>query len=167
MSSRNPGDDERRANRGTAAPRRRRLCPVQRRDEGRARCRADPAVKEKGRPEDRPLDRSTERRKLEAPVLETERIHARELSRREEVHAGVVGVVHEILDRVATGLVATRIKADGATLGGGTLRGGIAHGVAASITAALKRVIEPEPVTDLVGGGVAQVVRRRAPARNR
>ena len=43
----------------------------------------------------------------------------------EAVHAGVVGVVHEVLDRVSAGLVGARVTADRAAVGGRALLCGL------------------------------------------
>src|SRR5687767_5293218 len=69
------------------------------------------------------------------------RVHAGVLAGGEVVHAPVVGVVHEVLDRVDAGLVAARVATDGAAVGRALLGGRVAHAVALAVTAALEGVI--------------------------
>src|SRR5262249_32181997 len=85
------------------------------------------------------------------------RIHAGRLAGGEAVHAGVVGVVHEVGDRIHAGLRAG-VAALRAAEGGAALAGGVVDAVALAAAAALEGVVEAEPVADLVGRGVAQVV---------
>ena len=65
---------------------------------------------------------------------------------------------HEVVDRVGPGsrarvVVATRVFGVG-------LRGSIGDKVARASSTTLEHVVEPEPVSDLVHGGVALVVSR-------
>src|SRR5688572_17935978 len=89
-------------------------------------------------------------------------VHSLVLTSTEMVHTGVVGVVHEVLDRVE--------PRSGRTLGAGVtarraaerrrlLRRRVRDEIVALLTAALERVVEAHPVADLVGAGVAEVVR--------
>ena len=70
----------------------------------------------------------------------------------------LLGVVHVVVDGVNTGLAGARVTADGAAGGSRGLSGGVGNGVAGAGAAALEGVVETEPVTNLVGGGVAEVV---------
>src|SRR5699024_12514218 len=72
-------------------------------------------------------------------------------------HAGVVAVVHEVGDRVLTGVLRAGVASLGATGGGLSLVRGVVDMVPRALTAVLERVEEPQPVPDLVGAGVALV----------
>src|SRR5690606_22993910 len=82
--------------------------------------------------------------------------HPGRLTLGELGHAAVVGVVHEVVDRVHAFLAAS-VPALGALVRGLRLRRGVVDLVAAG-AAVLEGVVEPEPVPDLVGAGVALVV---------
>src|SRR5436190_11656093 len=87
------------------------------------------------------------------------RVHPGALSRRQLVVAGVVAVVHVVVDRVEPGQragVATR----GATRGRRALRRRVADAVVGAGAPALEGVVEPEPVTSLVARRLALVVVR-------
>src|SRR4051812_12799200 len=71
------------------------------------------------------------------------------LQGREREHAGVVAVVHEVLDGVGAGEAGAAVAALGAAGGGAALAGGVGDAVASSAASALKGVEEAEPVADL------------------
>ena len=106
---------------------------------------------------------------LTGPVRREHRIHPRVLSRRELIHAGIVRVIHEVLDRVEAGVPfpAAGIAALRAAIGWRALGGCIAYTVAAAGASTLKRVIEAHPVPDFVRCRVTFVVRVRGTARKR
>src|SRR5205085_7251842 len=93
-----------------------------------------------------------------------ELICARRLSCRELVHAEVVGVVHEVLDRIVAGVARAGIL-DRAAERGALLGRRVIDVIALAVTAALERVVQADPVADLVRGRVAFVVRRGRAAR--
>lgn len=86
------------------------------------------------------------------------RVNASLLAGGELLVASVIRVVHVVVDGVDTGLAGAGVTADGAARGGRGLGGGVGNQVAGAGAAALEGVVEAEPVTDLVGGGVALVV---------
>lgn len=69
------------------------------------------------------------------------------------------------MDGVNTGLAGAGVTADRAAGRSGGLGGGVGDGVTGTGAAALEGVVETEPVTNLVGGGVAEVVVGGAAAR--
>src|SRR6185295_17436013 len=72
--------------------------------------------------------------------------------------AGVVRVVHVVMDRIEPGLEAG-VPADLAPEGGSLLGGRVGDVVALRVTTALESVVQPEPVAALVRRGEAEVVR--------
>ena len=84
-----------------------------------------------------------------------EGLHAVGLTLREDVHAGVIRVVHVILDHV---LRAAADVAEGAAVVGAVGFGGVRHEVVGPATAIAPDVAQVEPVADLVGGRAAKVV---------
>ena len=87
-----------------------------------------------------------------------EGVHASALEGGELGHAGVVGVVHEVMDRVNTGVGGTSagVPSSGAAGGGSGLGGGVGDGITAGASA-LEGVVETEPMAGLVGQGAAEV----------
>src|SRR6476661_6831940 len=83
-----------------------------------------------------------------------------DLAGREAIHARVVRVVHEVLDRVESCLAGAAVATGRAAEGRRCLCRCVADVVALTRAAALERVVEPEPVPRLVGRGVTQVVGR-------
>lgn len=71
----------------------------------------------------------------------------------------LIGVVHVVLDGVKTLAVRARVLAGRAAKGGLGLVGGVVDAITGVAAAVVESVGETEPVTDLVGGGAAQVVR--------
>ena len=84
-----------------------------------------------------------------------EGLHAVGLTLREDVHAGVIRVVHVVLDHV---LGAAADVAEGTAVVGAVGFGGVGHEVVGPATAIAPDVAEVEPVADLVGGRAAEVV---------
>jgi hypothetical protein len=78
------------------------------------------------------------------------------LARGEAGHARVVGVVHVVVDGV-NGPTGAGITRSGATIGGGSLRRGIGDRVTTGAST-LEGVVEPDPVSDLMGRGASEVV---------
>lgn len=78
----------------------------------------------------------------------------------------LIRVVHVVADGVETSLARARVTANGASRGGRRLSGGVGDEVAVAGAAALEGVVETEPVADLVGDGVAEVVVGGAAAGN-
>ncbi len=89
-------------------------------------------------------------------------LHPGALSRSEKKHAVVVGVVHKVVDRIYAASGAG-VAPGGAAVGRGALGLGVIDLVTA-LTTILEGVIEPQPLSDLVGVGVALVVGRRRAA---
>src|SRR6266508_1789617 len=91
------------------------------------------------------------------PVRRPHVAHPGALARGELVVAGVVGVVHVVVDRVQA-----RQRAGVAALGAAARRAGLRRGVAHLVVrrgaTALEGVVQPEPVAGLVGRGLAEVV---------
>ena len=76
------------------------------------------------------------------------------------LHAGIVGVVHVVLDRVEARFAGTgRGLLERAAGRGIGLVGGVGHVVAGRVAAALEGVIEPGPMADLMHRGHAEIVR--------
>src|SRR5215213_199647 len=75
----------------------------------------------------------------------------------EPVHAGVEGVVHEVPDRVVARCGAS-VAAHRALECRGRLGSRVGDVVAGRVAAVLEGVVQPHPVPDLVGAGVAEVV---------
>ncbi|TLS28684.1 hypothetical protein PpBr36_01471 [Pyricularia pennisetigena] len=71
-----------------------------------------------------------------------------------------------VVDGVKTGLVGAAVPADGAAAAGAGLGGSVVDQVALAVAATLERVVQTEPVADLVHGGLAQVETVDAAARN-
>ena len=82
-------------------------------------------------------------------------LHAVRLSLGEDVHAGVVGIVHVVLDHV---LGAAADVSKGAAVVGAIGLGGVRHKVVGSTAAVAPDVAQVEPVADLVGRRPAEVV---------
>lgn len=70
----------------------------------------------------------------------------------------LVGVAHVVVDRVIAGVVGARVAADGAAELVAALGGRVVDLVAVAGAAALERVVQAQPVADLVGGSDAEVV---------
>lgn len=70
----------------------------------------------------------------------------------------LIRVIHIVVDRIKTSLARARVTAGRAATGSGSLGRGISDVIAVAGAAALEGVVETEPVADLVGGGVAEVV---------
>ena len=85
-----------------------------------------------------------------------EGLHPRGLAGCEEVHAGVVGVVHVVLDHVGG---AAADVAEGTAVVGAVGFRGVGHEVIGAAGAIAPDVAEVEPVAHLVGSGPAEVER--------
>src|SRR5262249_49906014 len=83
--------------------------------------------------------------------------HPALLARGELDHAGVVHVVHEVMDRVDSRAPRAAVALDAVELRSGLSRR-VVHLVPASRAAVLERVVQAEPVADLVRRRVAEVV---------
>ena len=98
-------------------------------------------------------------------------IHACILACCEFEHTEVVGVIHEVLDRIQAGDVAARVTTARATVRRTLFSGGIRHLIAASRrvsrASALERVIKTHPVSDFMRRSVTLVVRSSRTARQR
>ena len=75
--------------------------------------------------------------------------------RRENI---LIRVIHVVMDRIQAGLARARITTSRAPRAGARLGGGIRDVVAVAGAAALEGMVQTEPMADLVGGGVAEVV---------
>ena len=80
-------------------------------------------------------------------------LEAGSLTSGELSHAGVIGVVHEVVDGVYTSARAG-VTAGGAAKGRHLLGGGVGDTVAGSAAAALEGVVEANPVTGFVRQGL-------------
>ena len=92
--------------------------------------------------------------------------HSGRLAGSESEHTRVVGVIHEVFDRVETGSYAS-IEPDGATVSGGEFGGRIADAIAIAVTTTPERVKKAQPVADFVRPRVAKVIWRKVTARQR
>ena len=94
-------------------------------------------------------------------------VHSGRLADSEFEHTRVVGVIHEVFDRVETGFVSASIAPGGATESGGAFGGRIADGVAFAVTTTLEGVKKAQPVADFMRPRVAKVIWRKVTARQR
>ena len=85
---------------------------------------------------------------LHLPVLGVQPFHPHGLPGCELVHAAVVRVIHEIMDRVKTGelLARTRVAAFRTPTGRGALARRVAHVIVVGGAAVLEGVVQAEPV---------------------
>jgi len=93
-------------------------------------------------------------------------MHARALTRREFLVAGIVRVVHKVVDRIETGLAGAGIASGRTSARGAGLGGGIGNKIAAAGAASLESVVQTKPVADFVRDGIAEVEVGLAAARN-
>ena len=94
-------------------------------------------------------------------------MHTGDLVVRELVHAVVVNVVHEVVDRVHTRIARARVPVLGATVGRRAFLRRVVAVVVGNRAAALEGVVQAEIVAGLVRDGVAFVVRDSGAARQR
>jgi transposase len=107
---------------------------------------------------------------LQVPIRREHRVHPHVLSRGELDHAGIVRVIHEVVDRIEAREARAGIPVHRTPVRGRALRRRIRHGIPAGVlarTAALERVIQPHPVPDLVRRRVTEVIGRSIAARQR
>src|SRR5512132_565368 len=103
----------------------------------------------------------------ELPVRGPHALHASDLASGKLEHTGIVAVVHEVLDGIHAGALFARVPTRRTAIGWGAFGRGVAHVVARLAAAALKRMVQPEPMPDLVRRSIPNVVRRGGPARQR
>src|SRR5262245_29157734 len=104
---------------------------------------------------------------LVVAIRRERRVHPRVLVAREMIHAPVVGIVHEVVDGIEARLRRAAVATDRAAEGRRPLRRRIGDEVSFLRAAALERVIQAHPVSDLVRRRIAEVVWRRGPTRQR
>ena len=106
---------------------------------------------------------------VDGPERRPRRLHARHLSRREHEHAGILGVVHEVENRIESwfGGAAAAVPADRTEERRAELRGRVRHEVALGAALVLERVIQREPVPDLVRRRIPLTVNLEGPTRQR
>jgi hypothetical protein len=104
---------------------------------------------------------------LQPPILQTQGVGAGRLGGREIIHAGVVRVVHEVVNRVEPLSERAGIVPDRTTGGRGAFRRGITYRVRRREITPLERMEESKPVPNLVHRGHALIVWRRRATRKR
>lgn len=106
-----------------------------------------------------PGKHQSELRLFASTVLLVQRSRTAVLAAGELVHAGIVRVVHVVVDAVSARGVGARILAGWATLGGDALDRSVRDTVTASGAGlALEDVVQSKPMADLVDGGQTHVV---------
>jgi hypothetical protein len=79
---------------------------------------------------------------LQPPILQTEGVGTGRLGGREVIHAGVIGVVHEVVDGVVPWSYRAGVASDRTTGGCGAFRGRVTDVVSREATVPLERMKE-------------------------